>query len=227
MHGQPLLLTDAHGKHLFLGFPEQRWVHVHLGLYGKFTIGHTPAPEPRGALRLRLVGDEQYADLRGPNLCELIDPAQKSAIHARLGADPLRKDAHPEHSWQLVARSRASIGALVMDQRVTAGVGNVFRAEVLFRAGISPFREGRAISRQEWEGLWTDLVRLLRAALRINRIVTTRPEHRGRARGRPAPEDAFYVYRRTGEPCRICGTAVQRQVMLARNLYWCPTCQAT
>lgn len=225
--GGPLLRTDAHGKHLFLGFAAERWVHIHLGLYGKFTVGSVPPPPPRGALRLRLVGRDVYADLRGPTACELINPAQKAAIHARLGADPLRRDAHPERSWQLLSRSRSVVGALLMDQSVLAGVGNVFRAEVLFRARISPFRPGREIARAEWELVWADLVRLLRAGVRANRIVTTQPEHRRRRSGRATGEDAFYVYRRTGEPCRICGTAVRTEVLLTRNLYWCPHCQST
>jgi endonuclease-8 len=227
LDGQPLSLTDAHGKHLFLGFPGQRWVHIHLGLYGKFTVGAVPAPPPRGALRLRLIGTETYADLRGPTTCELINPAQKAAIHARLGADPLRGDAHPEHSWQKLSRSRSTVAALIMDQTVVAGVGNVFRAEVLFRAGISPFRAGREVARGEWELLWADLVRLLRAGVRVNRIVTTRPEHRRRRTGRAGGDDAFYVYRRTGGPCHVCRTPIRTQVLLARNLFWCPRCQAS
>jgi formamidopyrimidine-DNA glycosylase len=113
-----------------------------------------------------------------------------------------------------------------MDQRVLAGVGNVFRAEVLFRAGISPFRPGREITRREWELLWDDLVRLMRAGQHANRIVTTRPQHRRRRSRRADGDDAFYVYRRTGRPCRLCGTEVRAAVLLARNLFWCPSCQA-
>jgi formamidopyrimidine-DNA glycosylase len=226
LDGTALEHTDAHGKHLFLGFPAHRWVHVHLGLYGKFTVGALPAPDPRGALRLRISGADRYADLRGPTACELIAPAEKAAIHARLGADPLRGDAHPEVAFQRVSRSRAPLGGLLMDQSVLAGVGNVFRAEVLFRQGLSPFRPGRHVHEQDWEPLWADLVGLLRAALRANRIVTTRPEHRGRRRGPAGPEDAYYVYRRAGQPCRVCGTAVRTEVMQGRNLFWCPVCQA-
>lgn len=225
--GTPLERTDAHGKHLFLGFPARRWVHVHLGLYGKFLFGALPAPVPIGALRLRIEGDEQYADLRGATACELIGPAEKAVIHARLGADPLRRDAHPERSWTRISNSRVSIGALLMDQTVIAGVGNVFRAEVLFRHGLSPFRAGRDVSREEWEALWEDLSALLRTGVRTNRIVTTRVEHRPRRTRRPTREESFYVYRRTGEPCRVCGTTVRTEVMQGRNLFWCPTCQAT
>ncbi len=113
-----------------------------------------------------------------------------------------------------------------MDQTVLAGVGNVYRAELLFRHGISPFRPGRGVDESLWAGMWADLVVLMRAGVRLGRIVTTRPEDRSRRRGVAAPEDAHYVYRRTGEPCRICGTEVRTEVMVGRNLYWCPACQA-
>jgi formamidopyrimidine-DNA glycosylase len=112
-----------------------------------------------------------------------------------------------------------------MDQSVVAGVGNVYRAEILFRAGISPHRPGREITPDEWATAWGDLVVLMRAGLRAGRIVTTRPEHRDRG-GRVRREDAHYVYRRTGLPCRICGTPVATAVLAGRNVYWCPTCQA-
>ena len=227
LDGQPLERTDAHGKHLFLGFPARRWVHVHLGLYGKFPIEPVPAPPPRGALRLRLENATQYADLRGPIACELIGPAEKAVIHARLGADPLRRDAHPELAWMRLSRSRVAVGALLMDQSVVAGVGNVFRAEVLFRHRLSPFRPGHEVRLEEWEAVWVDLRALLRAGVRTKRIVTTLPEHRRRRSGTASPEDSFYVYRRTGEPCRVCGTPVQTMTMAGRNLFWCPTCQAT
>jgi endonuclease-8 len=226
LDGSPLERTDAHGKHLFLGFPGRRWIHIHLGLYGKFAVGQTPAPDPVGALRLRIEGDEQYADLRGATACELIGPAEKAVVHARLGADPLRRDAHPERSWQRISTSRAPIGTLLMDQTVIAGVGNVFRAEVLYRHTLSPFRPGHDVTREEWEAIWADLTALLRAGVRTKRIVTTRVEDRPRRTRRPTVEESFYVYRRAGEPCRVCGTEVRTETMQGRNLFWCSTCQA-
>jgi formamidopyrimidine-DNA glycosylase len=112
-----------------------------------------------------------------------------------------------------------------MDQTVAAGVGNVYRAEVLYRAGIDPHRPGRLVTHDEWDALWADLVTLMRAGVRSGRIVTTRPQDRDRVSGRARREDSHYVYRRTGLPCRVCGTPVAHEVMGARNLFWCPTCQ--
>jgi endonuclease-8 len=227
LDGRVLEKSDAYGKHLFLGFAGELWLHVHLGLYGSWTFGAVPAPPPRGALRVRLENTTSYADLRGATVCEVLTPAERRAVLDRLGADPLRRGSGRQSlAWARVARSRSAIGLLLMDQTIAAGVGNVYRAEVLFRAGIDPHRPGRLVTRDEWDALWADLVALMRTGLRTGRIVTTQPADRSRRTGRVRPEDAHYVYRRTGLPCRICGTAVATEVMAGRNLFWCPRCQA-
>jgi formamidopyrimidine-DNA glycosylase len=227
LDGRPLTRINPYGKHLFYAFDGLReQLHVHLGLYGKFTSGPVPAPAPRGALRLRLSNEDVWTDLRGPTACELLTPAEVRAIHDRLGPDPLRPRADLEPAWERISRSRVTIGALLMDQSVIAGIGNVYRAELLFRAGISPFRAGRDITRAEWEGLWVDLQLCMRAGVRAGRIVTTRPEDRTRKTGRVTREESFYVYRRHDLPCRLCGTPVRTEVMVGRNLYWCPVDQA-
>jgi endonuclease VIII len=225
LDGRPLERTDAYGKHLFLGFAGRVWLHVHLGLYGVWTFGPVPAPAPRGALRVRMENESWYADLRGATACEVYTPADRKAVIARLGPDPLRRGADPARGWARVRHSRSPVGLLLTDQTVAAGVGNVFRAEVLFRAGIDPHRSGRLVTAEEWDGIWADLVTLMRAGLRAGRIVTTRPDHRDRRTGPAQPEDAHYVYRRTGLPCRLCGMPVATEVMAARNLFWCPRCQ--
>ena len=224
--------AEAWGKHLLLRFDappgSDRFLHVHLGLYGKWVLGTGVPPEPRGALRLRLVGpgeEPAWAELRGPIACELLDDAGRAAVVARLGPDPLRKDADPGPAWARVHRSRQSVAALLMDQSVLAGVGNVYRAEVLFRAGVAPALPGAAVPEEDWQRIWDDLVLLMRAGVRSGRIVTTEREHRDRVSGPARREDAHYVYRRHGLPCRLCGTPVQVADLVGRRLYWCPVCQ--
>lgn len=225
LDGRRLTATDAHGKHLFARFGDDRFLHVHLGLYGKWTWGEGVAEPPRGLVRVRLEAEGGWADLRGPTACDVLDPAAVAAVHARLGQDPLRRDADPAVAYARIVRSKVAIGALLMQQEVVAGVGAVYRAESLFRVGIDPYRPGREVSEQEWATLWKDLVVLLRAGLRAGRIVTTRPAHRVRSTGRPTRGDSFYVYRRTGEPCRLCGTPIAYAQMVGRHLQWCPGCQ--
>jgi endonuclease-8 len=229
-----LVGADSAGKHLFLQFEGERVVQVHLGLIGTFQIVDGPESPPVGQVRLRLVagGDARpaaYADLRGAITCALVTPAQQEAVVARLGPDPLRPDADPERAWARVSRSRRSIGDLLMDQQVVAGVGNVYRAEVLFRGRIDPFRAGDTLRRSQFRALWDDLVVLMAEGVRTNRIDTVRPEHTPEAMGRPARTDdhggEVYVYRRQGQPCHVCGTRVRTAVLAGRNLFWCPRCQ--
>ncbi len=231
--GSTLVSAEAAGKHLFLGFspvrdgPADRFVHVHLGLYGAWRFGPGEPPAPRGALRLLLRTDQHWAELRGPTACELLVAEEVQEVRARLGPDPLVARADGALAGERVRRSRAPVGALLMDQKMVAGVGNVYRAEVLFRARIDPWRPGRAVEEQEWKALWNDLVTLMRAGVASGRIVTTRPADRpeGRRRGAVRREDAHYVYRRAGLPCRVCGTEVVTEPMVARNLFRCPSCQ--
>ncbi|MFE4858046.1 Fpg/Nei family DNA glycosylase [Streptomyces sp. NPDC056670] len=227
--GQVLEDAEAHGKHLFLGFGPSGWVHIHLGLFGKYGFGDTPAPPATDTVRLRLLSDTAYADLRGPTTCALITDGEKQAIHDRLGPDPLRSDDTGDKAWQRISKSRTTIAALLMDQKVIAGVGNVYRAEVLFRHGIDPYRLGKDLTRAEWDAIWADLVELMREGVRLNRIDTVRPEHTPEAMGRPPRVDdhggEVYVYRRANMPCHLCGSEIRTAGLAARNLFWCPGCQ--
>ncbi|MEU6402297.1 DNA-formamidopyrimidine glycosylase family protein [Streptomyces sp. NPDC046985] len=229
LDGSELTRTEAHGKHLFLGFRDGEWVHVHLGLFGRVAFGAAPAPPPADTVRLRLANAASYVDLRGPALCALITDDEKAAVHDRLGPDPLRADADPAAAYARVRRSRTTIAALLMDQKVIAGVGNVYRAEVLFRHGVDPYRAGRDVAPAEWDALWSDLVALMRDGVRDNRIDTVRPEHTPEGMGRaPRVDDhggEVYVYRRATLPCHVCGAEIRTAELAARNLFWCPTCQ--
>ena len=194
---------------------------------GRFEDGAVlPAPLPRGALRLRLLGDTHWLELRGPTACEVLTDAERRRVLARLGPDPLRRRPDPEAFVARVLRSRAPIATLLMDQSLVAGVGNVYRAEVLFRQRLDPFRPGRGHDAAVLHAMWDDLVGLLRAGVRAGRIVTTVPDDRERPAGRPRRVDAHYVYGRAGLPCRVCGTPVQEAPISARRLFWCPVCQA-
>ena len=228
--GRVLDEVFSYGKHLFAVFGADT-VHVHLGLYGTFLSGTGAPPPARGALRMRWEGEGPdgagvWADLRGPTACEVLPVPEVDRILARLGPDPLRPRADGARAHRRIAGSRTPVGALLMDQSVLVGVGNVYRAELLFRHRVSPFRPGRQVDGGLWTAMWADLVTLMRSGVRMGRIVTTSPADRSRRSGAVRQDDAHYVYRRTGLPCRVCGTGVRTQVMGGRNLYWCPVCQA-
>jgi DNA-formamidopyrimidine glycosylase len=231
LDGTAFLGADSAGKHLFLDFEDERVVHIHLGLYGKFLVRSGEAPPAVGQVRLRLVAagddgrDPAYADLRGATQCALADQEHRTGVLGRLGPDPLRSGSDPAPAWQRISRSSRPIGELLMDQTVLSGIGNVYRAEILFRHRIHPLRPGRTLRRGQFLAMWQDLVELMPDGVRSNRIDTVRPEHLPPSKGRRGRGGDVYVYRRQGLPCLVCGTEVRTEVLAGRNSFWCPKCQ--
>jgi endonuclease VIII len=227
--GALCLGAESAGKHLFVELAGDRFIHVHLGLIGKFDVVSGPAPAPVGQVRLRLQNDTAYADLRGATQCDLIGPERRARILEQLGEDPLRPDADPERVWARISRSSRPVGDLLMNQSVLAGVGNVYRAEILFRHRIHPLRPGKSLRRGQFLALWADLVELMEYGVRTGRIDTVRPEHTPEAMGRlPRQDDhggEVYVYRRHGQECLVCGSRVRTDILAGRNLFWCARCQ--
>ena len=233
LDNQVLVGAESWGKKLFVEFPGDRFVYIHLGLIGGFVVEADVAevPLPVGEVRLRITTATAYGDLRGATACELVTREQRDAAIAKLGPDPLRADADPARAWERIRRSSLPIGRLLMDQRVLAGVGNVYRAELLFRHRMHPLRSGRTLRSGQWQAMWDDLVELMEEGVRTGRIDTVRPEHTPEAMGRAARVDdhggEVYVYRRTGQPCLVCARPVRTAVLDARNLFWCSRCQPT
>ena len=152
--GRELRKAYAHGKHLFLEFSPEETVHIHLGLYGRHRWHRNPLPDPRDTVRLRAQYAGGAVDLSGPTRCELLDAAGVQKILDRLGPDPLKLEEAPEDFLDRMGKLKLEIGRVLMDQSRIAGVGNVYRAEILFMAGISPFAEARSIVREDWQALW-------------------------------------------------------------------------
>ena len=221
LDGAHIEKIDAYGKHLLYRWSTGDTLHVHLGLYGSFRRLHSPPPEARGALRLRLEGEPYTADLRGPIACELFDPAQEDALLDRLGPDPLRRDGKAEDFAANLLRRRIPIGAALMDQAIVAGVGNVYRAEILNLLGLDPRQPARELTEEEMHAVWGESRRLLRAGVKAGRIVT-RPRRKGH-KGRVPRRDALWVYRRTS--CARCDGPVEQYELAARTMWACPACQ--
>jgi endonuclease-8 len=206
-------------------------------------------PEPKGAVRVRLVSAHGWADLRGPTACEVLTPAESAAVRAKLGPDPLNDDDGRAEFVRRIRSSSTGIGLQLMKQDVLAGVGNVYRAEVLFRLGLDPLLSGKSLTTETARALWDDVALTMADGVRDGRIITTelpdRPSGLGVAVGLAAKgrdhgasrgtaskinaevpvEDAHYVYKRNGLPCRHCGTAIVMAELGGRKLYWCPGCQ--
>jgi endonuclease-8 len=254
--GRKLLRVMAVGKHLGYDFGKDRILHVHLGLQGDFTEGSGPLPAVRGALRLRMWNEAAvkrpaapgvskrhawyseddgtghiepesvaWVELRGPMDCSVYTQEMWDTLLKRLGPDPLNGDG-PEKMMARVGKSKKSIGALLMDQEISAGIGNIYRAELLYRARQSPFTAGNQVAETTLRSIWKEAGALMKAGMVDRRIVTTKPKDRPHKTGQALKEEAHYVYRRQGRPCFVCGTKILTEVMAGRNLFWCPVCQA-
>ena len=221
------VLTDVapYGKHLFYRWDNGQTLHVHLGLYGAFRSYDGPPPPPTPGTRLELRAGERTLRLAGPTACELLEPGAEAAMRARLGPDPLHRNVDVEAVWTALQRRSLPIGAALLDQSIVAGIGNVFRAESLFLAGIDPNLPSRRLAREEFDALWASLLVMMRDGLRVGSIITVDPKELGWTRRSPHVEDWRYVYRRTDLPCRRCGTPIVTWVLATRNAYACPRCQ--
>lgn len=194
---------------------------------GSSGSGEAGPPAPKPTTRLRLVSEIGWADLVGATTCRVLQPSGVAALRAGLGPDPLDPDADPGPFFRACRATSRPIGAVLMDQKAISGIGNIYRAESLFRAGLDPHTTARAVAEETLEMVWRDNVRLMGIGVELGKIVTTAPEHRpGIMTGEAWPTHANYVYARAGETCRVCGTrSILVEDMGGRKLYRCTVCQ--
>lgn len=229
-------LSDGAGAVASLGAPRVRRA-VRMGeseteqAVGEPGAGDFP-PAPVGQVRVRLATEVTVADLRGPTACEVLDPAAAAAAVARLGPDPAAADdprALAEAGAVVVRRITTrgtAVGQLLMDQAVVAGIGNIYRAELLYRARLDPHTPGRRVPPETARALWDDWAVLLADGIRTGVMLTREDlDDAGRAAAVADRDLRHWVYGRAGEPCRTCGTPVVVEDMAGRKLYRCPTCQ--
>ncbi|MBT8202930.1 MAG: Fpg/Nei family DNA glycosylase [Acidimicrobiia bacterium] len=230
LDGRVLQAIDPHGKHLFYRWEGGDILHVHLGLFGKYKLFRAdPPPPPTENTRLAMHGDDATIYLAGPTICELIDPSEEDDIRSRLGPDPLANGSRSKKfaAFQAnLARRRSPIGAALLDQKVIAGIGNVYRAEALFRTGIDPHLPANRLTPDAAERLFAESSRLLKQGEKAGRIITVDLHDVGaRRRSDLRRGERLYAYGRTGEPCRRCRTPISTGEMANRTMWWCSSCQ--
>jgi len=169
------------------------------------------------------------ADLRGPTACEVLAPEGVNKVLQRLGPDPANSNTPAERD-RFVDRAlakRTPIGLVLMDQSVLAGIGNVYRAELLFRAGIDPHVPAHSIDRSVLEVLWDDWAALLEVGITVGQMITIDGlEGEGYERALRERDERHWVYKLEGTPCKRCGANIALEEMGNRKLYWCPGCQS-
>lgn len=223
-------IMDAAGENSLSSIGAPRRARVRMSEQTTGLEEQTEWPPPVvGAVRLRLLTESTCADLRGPTACVLQTPDEVVATIAKLGPDPLVDDVDEgeERFTATVKKKPTAIGLLLMDQAVVSGIGNVYRAELLFRARQNPHTPGRDVPEEVVRGIWRDWARLLPIGVETGQMMTMDdldPEAYRRAMAHR--DDRHWVYHRAGLPCRVCGTTVLMEEAAGRKLYWCPNCQA-
>lgn len=219
LDGRRCVMVEAFGKHLLYRFEDGEALHIHLGLFGRIRKQQVPLAEPHGAVRVRMAGATHGVDINGPSTCEVLDAAGIAALTARIGPDVLRADADPDRAFDRIAASRAPIGRLIMDQKVMAGIGNIYRTEILWRQRVHPEIPGRDIDRATFDRIWCDARRLLETGVRKNAIITVD----GAAPSRSRYRERVNIFGK--EKCPACGGPVRRFEIDTRRAFLCGTCQ--
>ncbi|NBW86720.1 MAG: bifunctional DNA-formamidopyrimidine glycosylase/DNA-(apurinic or apyrimidinic site) lyase [Planctomycetia bacterium] len=208
---------------------QRLWLVVEPRMTGLFLVGAPPSPE-HVRMRIHLAGSGApgsvlFWDRRGLGTIRLLDDR---GLESACGSSVLGPDGLTVTGAELataLGRSRRAVKVALLDQRAVAGIGNIYAAEILFRAGIDPRTLCRRLAADDWERLADRTRTVLAEAVRLEgssigdetyRTTDNRP---GRAQLR------HRVYGRWDEPCRDCGTVVQRIVQAQRSTFFCPTCQ--
>ncbi|MBX6386178.1 MAG: formamidopyrimidine-DNA glycolase [Microbispora sp.] len=199
--------VEALGKHLLYRLEDAPPIHVHLGMQGLFLRYDDPAAPPRKGVRLRLATGETAFDLIAPARCEAMDEPALAALRTATGPDPLRGDGDKGEAVRRLLATRVPVGAAVLDQAVWSGIGNAWRAELLFLTGLDP--AARDIGAEAAGRLWDTAVRYLALGRDAGQVVSD-----------PDAPDERWVYKR--ERCRRCGAAVRTWTLASRTAYACP-----
>jgi endonuclease-8 len=223
LDGLKVLDTEAIGKHLLYRFENDQWLHIHLGLYGKFRDTPLPAGEPIGQVRVRLISSKRCIDLNGPNQCEIFSAAQRQSLLDRLGPDPLRADATANDFCTHVLKTRQAIGAVLLDQSKISGVGNIYRSEILFDQKLSPFSRGMDLSQSQAKKIWRRLAGWMKIGVEQGKIVTKNAGRKKTGVTKGNAGERFHVYK--VQQCHVCGSTIESVEQAARTLYFCPSCQ--
>jgi formamidopyrimidine-DNA glycosylase len=227
--GERVQSLDRRGKYLVVRFESGRVLLIHLRMTGSLLLLRDETdgaadPHRRAVVRLDNGSDVAYRDVRRFGTWLLLEPDELEPYLAeRIGAEPLGRSLSARSLADRIARRRAPLKALVLDQRLFAGVGNIYADEALWWARLHPLRPGNELTGEE---LGT-LVRSIRRALRLGiaRQGATLRDYRAADGAEGSMQSEFRVYGREGEPCLRCGHAVEKTRVAGRGTWYCPGCQ--
>ena len=219
LSGKLCTAVEAFGKHLVYRFEAGDSLHIHLGLFGKIRKHKFPLKEPRGTVRVRLISGTHDIDINGPSICDVLNIEELTKLTARISPDVLRSDANPDLAFKRISKSKSSIGSLIMNQSVMAGIGNIYRTEILWRQAVHPETLGNNIDRQTFDRIWNDAKALLTLGVKHNAIITKR----GAGRFKSKCREDFNIFAK--ETCPDCKGEISRFEINGRRAFVCEHCQ--
>lgn len=223
--GRPTMEISRRGKYLILSFSDQHFLVIHLGMSGRlyWTIpGEKLAKHTHFIIGLEGNRELRYEDARRFGGIRFIHDL--ASFFYSMGPEPLGADFGLEQLRALLSSRRAAVKTLLLDQRLIAGIGNIYADEVLFAAGIHPARPAGELSEEEIERLYISIRDVL--AKGISHRGTTFRDYRDGLNQPGGFQDFLMVYSRTGQPCPVCGHPVEKMVIGGRSSHYCPKCQS-
>jgi formamidopyrimidine-DNA glycosylase len=224
--GERIAAVERRGKYLVVRFESGRVLLIHLRMTGTLRLGSLDGdPYRRAVVRLDDGSDVAYRDVRRFGTWLLLEPDESGPyLAARLGREPLERAFTTKELARLLAGRRAPVKAVLLDQRVVPGLGNIYADEGLWYARIHPLRRASTLELDEVAAVRRGIRRALRAG--IIRQGATLSDYRTPAGARGAMQHEFRVYGRLGEPCLRCGAPIEKTRAGGRGTWFCPVCQA-
>lgn len=226
--GERVESLDRRGKYLVVRFESGRVLLIHLRMTGSLLLLRDGAaaddPYRRAVVKLDNGSDVAYRDVRRFGTWLLLEPGELDPyLDARVGPEPLGRSLSARSLADRIARRRAPLKALVLDQRLFAGVGNIYADEALWYARVNPLLPAGELDAEEVASLRGGIRKALR--LGIRRQGATLRDYRGADGSRGGMQDEFRVYGREGEPCDRCGAPIEKTRVAGRGTWYCPVCQ--
>lgn len=224
--GRTVQQVGRRGKYLNLRLDNGLIWLIHLGMTGQLIVGDPHEPLRKHDHIVMTLGDKRslrYNDTRRFGLMAVDDEAAIEALMG-LGVEPLTRAFSARYLWDKMHQTQRAIKDVIMDQRVVAGVGNIYASELLFRAKVQPGRVAGTLDHAA-------VARIVKATKAVLQEAIT---HRGSSisdyldgEGQPGSfQSRFRVYDRVGKPCRSCTTLIVREMHGGRSSFFCPVCQA-
>ena len=211
LRGAEVRAVDRRGKHQLISLSDGRVLHAHFRMTGDWTVGHSADPLPRFARAVIDFRDGTRVVRDDPRALSTLD-LHAAAPALDLGPEPTDRALTPKAFGAALSKKRGPIKPVLLDQRVIAGIGNIYAAESLWHARISPLAPASSLSARQVASLLSAIRLVIR-----------------RATGARYTDDStvrLAVYDREGKPCRRCRTPIERVVQAGRSTYYCPSCQA-